>query len=73
MRRRKLISECLVEQLYRWAMFWERLAIAADRAMLTYLLEKRNQHLSWAGPHTTQYPDGARESDTNELEDARCA
>lgn len=73
MRRRKLIGEWGVEQLYRWAMFWERLAIAADRAVLTYLLEKRNQRVAWVGSHTSQYLDGARDSEVYEFEEARCA
>lgn len=39
--RRKLISEWIVELLYRWAELWECLAIACDRGLLAYLMERR--------------------------------
>jgi hypothetical protein len=49
------LSEWIVWQLYRWAAFWERLAIAVDRGLLAYLMEKRLQCLGESRSETSRF------------------
>jgi hypothetical protein len=53
------LSEWLVCQFYRWAAFWERLAIAIDRGLLAYLTEKRLQQLHEPRSETSRFLRGA--------------
>jgi len=53
------VSEWIVWQLYRWAAFWERLAIAVDRGLLAYLMEKRLQRLHEPRSETSRFLRGA--------------
>jgi len=54
-----LVSEWIVWRLYRWAAFWQRLAISMDRGLLAYLAEKRLQQLHEPRSETSRFLRGA--------------
>lgn len=43
--KREKITVWVIELLYRWADFWERMAIVADRSLVTNWMEKQRQKL----------------------------
>jgi hypothetical protein len=64
------MSEWMVCQLYWWAAFWQRIAIAIDRGLLSYLIEKRLNQMHELRSETSRFLRGAP-AEAHELSDLK--